>query len=145
MRDQEQLPLEEDDDDVWLGPQPPQDLTEVKEELEADQEDDAAPGVADVEMVQEKDEGDLGQDILSQIMEMTMVEQLPTDLCKTMMRDLVKNQMFQEADALEAKWMELQHADSVQMMKCQNCDKKIDYGYTMRMVSSSTWTICTAN
>ena len=47
------------------------------------------------------------------------------------MRDLVKNQMFREADALEAKWMELQHSDSVQMMKCPNCEKKIDFGYTI--------------
>ena len=65
-------------------------------------------------------------------MEMTMIEQLPDDLCKSMMRDLVKNQMFREADALEAKWMELQHSDSVQMMQCPNgLKKKIDFGYAI--------------
>ncbi len=109
-----QLLLDEDDDDV--------EVSHVKEEPKTDQEDDGSPGVADAEVA--NDEGDLGQDILSEIIEMTMIEQLPDDLYKSMMRDLVKNQMWREADALEAKWMELQHSDSVQMMQCPNCQKK---------------------
>ena len=75
-------------------------------------------------------EGDLGQDILSDIMEMTAKDELPDSLYKSMMHQLIHSEMWKEADTLEAKWLELQRSDSALMMQCPHCQKKIDFGFT---------------
>ncbi len=75
--------------------------------------DAAEPSADAAEATIDQEESEVAPDVLSQIMEISAIDQLTDDLFKTMMRELVNKQMFREADMLEAKFMELQHADAV--------------------------------
>ena len=47
-----------------------------------------------------------------------------------MVFQFIQSEMRKEADALEAKLLELQRPDSALMMQCPHCQKKIDLGFT---------------
>ena len=110
---------------------------EIKDEPQSDDEG-ATPGLVDVAA-----EGDLQPqpDILSDIMAMP---ELAAQIFKTMTRDLIKNQMWKEADALEARYLEYKHCTPEQIMTCQFCQKKIEKEFAfctwcMESLGAYTW------
>ena len=47
-----------------------------------------------------------------------------------MVHELVHCEMWKEADALDAKWLELKQCPFAKLMQCPHCQKKIDFGFT---------------